>query len=54
MQGQQIPAPTTEDGLTPAEVAAYHAHMRTLQADWRTTGSANRPAWLVRRVLGGK
>jgi hypothetical protein len=46
-----IPAPTVADGMTEEEVAKWHADQATLQADPRTAGNANRPKWLVDRVL---
>lgn len=50
-RGVAIPAPTTANGMTAAEVARWHGDQRILNADPRTAGSANRPAWLVRQVL---
>lgn len=43
-----IPVPTW---MTPAELAQYNAEMAALEADSRTAGGANRPAYLVKRVL---
>lgn len=49
-KAQSIPMPST-NVLTPAEIAEYKRDMAILDADPRTAGSANRPAWLVKRVL---
>lgn len=49
--GEKLPTPTW---MTAAELAPYEREMATLAADPRTAGSANRPAWLVRRVLSEK
>lgn len=46
-----IPQPTQADGYTTAELAQRKREMAVLDADHRTAGSANRPPWLVRRVL---
>lgn len=48
--GSKIPAPTSAD-MTPAELLEWHEKMAILAADPRTAGSANRPPWLVARVL---
>lgn len=47
----KIPAPTEASGLSAAEIARWKEEQRILEADPRTSGSANRPAQLVRRVL---
>lgn len=47
----RIPAPTPASGLSEAEVARWHEHQAILAADPRTAGGANRPRWLVERVL---
>lgn len=47
----KIPAPTSDSGMTPEEIARWHEDQKILNADPRTAGSAARPAWLVRRVL---
>lgn len=46
--GERIPAPTY---MTPEQLAKREREMAALEADPRTAGSANRPAWLVDRVL---
>lgn len=51
MSGVPIRPPTEADGLTASEVAEWHRVQRVLEADPRTAGDANRPTWLVRRVL---
>lgn len=51
MAAQPIPMPTTADGYTAAELAARERDLAILDADPRTAGSSNRPAWLVERVL---
>lgn len=43
---EQIPAPSD-----PSERVAWQRDLEILDRDPRTAGSANRPAWLVRRVL---
>lgn len=48
---ERIPAPTAADGYTAAELAERDRDMAILDADPRTAGTANRPAWLVARVL---
>jgi len=45
----KIPPPS--DGR---DVAKWQADMARLDADPRTANGANRPLWLVRRVLEGK
>lgn len=47
----RIPEPTTADGFTAAEIEQHRRDLEILERDPRTAGSANRPAWLVRRVL---
>lgn len=48
----KIPAPTNENSdMTPAEISRWHESMAILDADPRTSGCANRPTWLVQRVL---
>ncbi|HEX7604971.1 MAG TPA: hypothetical protein VF316_25310 [Polyangiaceae bacterium] len=43
---EEIPMPAD-----PTAAAERAAHLRILDADPRTAGSANRPSWLVARVL---
>lgn len=45
-----IPMPTSAD-MTASERAEYLRDMAILDSDPRTAGGANRPSWLVRRVL---
>jgi hypothetical protein len=49
---EAIPLPTEADGLSASEVEQHAKDLAALEADPRTAGKANRPAWLVRRVLG--
>lgn len=49
--GERIPMPTGADGYTLAEIEQHRRDLEILERDPRTAGSANRPAWLVRRVL---
>ena len=44
-RGERIPAPPGEEGRR------WREDMAILEADPRTSGSANRPPWLVKRVL---
>lgn len=44
--------PTLATGFTPAELAQHTADLAKLDADPRTAGNANRPRYLVDRVLG--
>lgn len=46
MSSERIPAPSD-----PSERAEWQRDLEILDRDPRTAGSANRPAWLVRRVL---
>jgi len=48
---QKIPRPTVADGYNDRELAARDADLAALEADPRTAGNANRPPWLVARVL---
>lgn len=51
MNGEPIRPPTTEDGYTREEIERYNANMTALARDPRTRDGANRPPWLVARVL---
>ena len=46
----RIPAPTTAV-MSAAEITQYRADMAILASDPRTANGANRPAYLVARVL---
>lgn len=46
MSSERIPAPSDS-----SERAEWQRDLEILDSDPRTAGSANRPAWLVRRVL---
>lgn len=49
-KSEGIPTPTAHDGYSAAELAQRERDLAILDADPRSAGPANRPAWLVRRV----
>lgn len=52
MSGERIPAPSASN-MSRDEVRKWHKDMAKLDADPRTRGNRNRPAWLVRQAIGG-